>query len=71
MTCLGKSCSFGVLCVSFVNVYEFVYVLQFPFGFEGVMWDLILKIAFLITLSYTDIEDCSDHSVCQWSAKIN
>ena len=23
-TCLGKSCSFGLLCVSFVNVYQFV-----------------------------------------------
>ena len=22
--CLGKSCSFGLLCVSFVNVYQFV-----------------------------------------------
>ena len=26
-TCVGKSCSFGLLCVSFVNVYEFVCVL--------------------------------------------
>ena len=26
-TCLGKSCSFGLLCMSFVNVYDFVYVL--------------------------------------------
>ena len=26
-TCLGKSCSYGLLCVSFVNVYQFVYVL--------------------------------------------
>ena len=25
-TCLGKSCSFGLLCVSFLNVYEFVCV---------------------------------------------
>ena len=23
-TCLGKSYSFGLLCVSFVNVYQFV-----------------------------------------------
>ena len=22
-TCLGKSCSFGLLCVSFVNFYQF------------------------------------------------
>ena len=26
-TCLGKSCSFGLLSMSFVNVYEFVCVL--------------------------------------------
>ena len=23
-TCLGKNCSFGLLCVSFVNVYLFL-----------------------------------------------
>ena len=26
-TCFGKSCSFDLLCVSFVNVYELVCVL--------------------------------------------
>ena len=26
-TCLGKSCLFGLTCVSFVNVCQFVYVL--------------------------------------------
>ena len=26
-TCLGKSCSFGLLCMTYVNVYEFVCVL--------------------------------------------
>ena len=26
-TCLGKICSFGLLCMSFVNVYGFVYAL--------------------------------------------
>ena len=41
-TCLGKSCSFGLPCVSFVNVYPCVCVClcvcvcaSFPFGFEG------------------------------------
>ena len=29
-TCLEKSCTFGLLIVSFVNVYQFVCVL-FPF----------------------------------------
>ena len=45
ITCLGKSCSFGLLCVSFVNVYQFLCVcLSFPFGFEGGVWDLIVLI---------------------------
>ena len=37
---MGKSCSFGLLCVSIVNVYQFV----FGFGFEDLMWYLILLI---------------------------
>ena len=40
-TCLGKSCSFGLLWVSFVNVYQFA---SFPYGFEGGVWDLIIFI---------------------------
>ena len=43
-TCLRKSCSFGLLCVSFVNVYQFLCVSSFPFGFEGGMWDVIVLI---------------------------
>ena len=35
-TCLGKSCLFGVLCVSFVNVHQFVCP-SFSFGFEDGM----------------------------------
>ena len=42
--CLGKSCSFGLLCVFFVNVYEFVCALLSPFGFEDGMWDLSVLI---------------------------
>ena len=34
--------SFGLLCVSFVNVYQFVCVLLSLFGFEGGMLDLIV-----------------------------
>ena len=41
-TCLRKSCSFGLLSVSFVNFYEFVFVLLSLFGFEGGLWDLIV-----------------------------
>ena len=36
--CLGKSCSFGLLCVFFVNVYQSL-CLFFPFGVEVGMWD--------------------------------
>ena len=43
-TCLGKSCLFGLLCVSFVNVYPSVCVFLSLFGFEGGMWDLIVLI---------------------------
>ena len=43
-TCLGKSCSFDLLCGSFVNVYQFVCMLLSLFGFEGGMWDLILLV---------------------------
>ena len=31
-TCLGKSCSFGLLCMSFEDVYEYVRVLLSLFG---------------------------------------
>ena len=43
-TCLGKSCTFGLLCVSFVNVLSVCVYASFPFGFEGGMWDLIALI---------------------------
>ena len=33
--CLGKSCLFGLLCMSFVNVYEFLWVSFFPFWILG------------------------------------
>ena len=43
-TCLGKSCSFGILCVSFVNVYLAMCDILPPFGFEDGMWDLFVLI---------------------------
>ena len=51
--CLGKSRSFGLLYVSFVNVYQILCVSFFPFCYSG--WDVrcdcvILIIAFLFTL---------------------
>ena len=43
-TCLGKSCSFGLLRVPFVNCCQFMYLVVFPFGFEGRMSDLIVSV---------------------------
>ena len=46
-TCLGKSCSFGLLCVSFVGVCQMLYDFlcpSFPFGVEGGLWDVIVFI---------------------------
>ena len=50
-TCLGKSCSFGLPRVPFVNCCQFMYLIisllvfgYFPFGFEGRMWDLIVSV---------------------------
>ena len=35
-TCLGKSCSFGLPRLPFVNCCHFMYVFSyFPFGFHG------------------------------------
>ena len=35
-TCLEKSCSVGLLCGSFVNVYQFMFS-SFPLCFKGVV----------------------------------
>ena len=43
-TCLGKSFSFNLPCLVFVNVYQLTCVLLSPFGFEGEMWDLIVLV---------------------------
>ena len=40
-TCLGNGCSFGLLCVSCANVFDFVCVIL-SFGAEDRMWDLIV-----------------------------
>ena len=42
-TYLGKSCSFGLPRVPFVNCRQYVFS-YFPFGFEGRMWDLIVSV---------------------------
>ena len=43
-TCVGKGCSFGLLCVSFVSVCQSVRVLLSLLVVEGELWDLIVLI---------------------------
>ena len=43
-TYLGKSCSFGLPRVPFVNCGQFMYLVISLFGFEGRMWDLIISV---------------------------
>ena len=43
-TYLEKSCSFGLPRVPFVNCRQFMYLVFFPFGFVGRMWDLIVSV---------------------------
>ena len=43
-TYLGKSCSFGLPRVPFVNCGQFMYLVMSLFGFEGRMWDLIVSV---------------------------
>ena len=43
-TYLGKSCSFGLPRVFFVNCRQFMYLVISLFGFEGRMWDLIVSV---------------------------
>ena len=45
-TCLGKSCSFGLPRVPFVNCCQFMYSVfsSFPFDFEDRIWDLIVSV---------------------------
>ena len=43
-THLGKSCSFGLPRVPFVNCRPFMYLVISLFGFEGRMWGLIVSV---------------------------
>ena len=43
-TYLGKSCSFGLPRVPFVNCRHFMYLVISLFGYEGRMWDLIVSV---------------------------
>ena len=54
-TCLGKSWSFGLSCMSFMNIYHSACA-SFPFGFKIGMWDLtalVLMIAFPFTWNFS------------------
>ena len=43
-TCLGKSCSFGLPHVPFVNCCQFMYLVISLLVFRGRMWDLIASV---------------------------
>ena len=43
-TYLGKSCSFGLPRVPFVNCGQFMYLVISLFGFEDRMWVLIVSV---------------------------
>ena len=53
ITFLGKSYSFGLSCVAFVNFCQFLSVF-FPFDYKGSMWDPIISDHFLFFFSYLD-----------------
>ena len=48
-TCLGKSCSFGLLYVCFDNFYLFFVCSSFPFGFADRMQGSIYAIMQTVT----------------------
>ena len=61
-TWLGKSCSFGLLCVSFVGVSQILFVPLFPFGIVGGMWDVIVLIPdYCLSIYFTYLQ--SNHYV--------
>ena len=43
-TYLGKSCSFGLPRVPFVNCRQYMYLVISLLVFEGRMWDLIVSV---------------------------
>ena len=61
-TCLGKSCSFGLLCVSNVGFVKCCVRPHFPFGIEGRMWDVIVLIpGHCLSIYFTSI---FSHFIC-------
>ena len=77
-TYLGKSCSFGLLCMSFMGVCQSLCVSFFPFGIEGRMWDVIvlitdhcLPIYFcnIFTFVFEAVENKKLETGCKFSSK--
>ena len=59
-TCLGKSCSFGLPRVPFVNCCQFMYLVVSLLIFGGGMWGLIVSVpdqclSFYLTLEGSEI----------------
>ena len=52
-TCLRKSCSFGLLCVSFMTI---CMCFSFPFVFEDRVLDLIVLIPVHCLIFYSDLK---------------
>ena len=59
-TCLGKSCSYGIPSVYFVNFVSLCVCASFPFGFEDGVWDLI-TLKFLIIASLLTFHNILHH----------
>ena len=57
-TYLGKSCSFCLPRVPYVNCRQFMY-LVISFGFEGRIWDLIVSVPDHCLSFYFSIRVCA------------
>ena len=58
-TYLGKSCSFCLPRVPFVNCRQFMYLVISLFGFEGRIWDLIVSVPdHCLSFYFTYFETC-------------
>ena len=56
-TYLGKSCSFCLPRVPFVNCRQFMYLVISLFGFEGRIWDLIISVPdHCLSFYFTNLE---------------
>ena len=58
-TYLGKSCSFCLPRVPFVNCRQFMYLVISLFGFEGRIWDLIVSVP---DHQFTDVFRKNEHT---------